>query len=91
VSDKPKRAKSATVVVRCFQMSCGIGCGKYGVAGYAIEGRDIKHAHGLPLHAVLPEAFPEGSVVRVTVELLKKGKLTRNPWWWSRTRRKTKP
>lgn len=81
---KPDPAKVGTAVVRCSQMMCGKLCGENGIACYQIVKGERRHqnpsVYGLPLYDVLPEAFAEGALVRVTVELIRRGKLKKNPW-----------
>lgn len=86
---KVKAAKSASAIVNCDQFSCGPSWGEYGCASYLIVGKDRNPSiSGLHIADILPEAFATGAVVRVTVELLKRGKLKRNEWWVSEERKK---
>lgn len=86
------KKKTATAVVRCTQMTCGKACGLHGIACYQIvEGENPARdpsCYGLPLYNILPEAFAEGALVRVTVELIRKGKLKVNPWLKGERKRK---
>lgn len=87
-----KVGTTKTVRVEIQQLLCGRSCGDHGPECTKIVGTpriDGATVGGLPMYAVLGEQLGEGSIVEVTVKVIKVKKLKKNPWLFdSRGRRK---
>ena len=62
------------------RLQCGLSCGEVGACVYdtVVYGPDLEELVG---------TMGQGSVVEVTVRVIKAGKLERNPWWIEQQKR----
>lgn len=68
-----------TVRVTIDRMMCGRSCGERGVTCYKF--RNTNQVGGVSLEAVMGEEFPDGTVLEVSVRVVKRTRYWRkNPW-----------
>lgn len=73
-----------TFLITKRQCHFGVTSGEHGCRAYewklTSSDRTENALYGVPLDVLLGEELGEGSQVRVTIEIVKRKKLTKNPW-----------